>query len=577
MKVLYRITFKKTKIEHNSSFIFAFTTFIIQSMISRKSSAFSYSNLNNFGSVHYRTKSIIQPNQNPSYILNRFTTITENEQSSKLNPMMVMSSSSGSFFENMNNPKTVAAPMVAQSDLAFRQLCRKYDTDLAFTQMIHAKNFVLSETFQDYHLDVYCEKQKHHTRLLPSQINLLRFHENEDDAIVEKRHQYLLQSFMDSNNNNNPFIDNGPVIVQLAGHDPLTMVNAAKIVLERTDHNIAGIDVNLGCPQNIARKGKYGAFLMQDDFDLTLKILSSLRNSLPESIGLSAKIRIPAIPYMDTNNAIKTQEQKLQKQVNRLIEEGKIDLLTVHGRSLLENKTKVRHCHWNMIKKAVEIAHQHNIPVISNGGIEHPTDIIKCLEATKANAVMSSEALLENPGLFSSNASFPKNEEQYTARELFHRQIKYSLEYLDLAALTPPRPGSLGIEGGSFNVVRGHLFKILYRYLECHPDLRSLLGSHKGDMQRLHQAKDLILTLQERHDALSDSEMFLMYKGEGKDVPSSWYRRHRDSITLSQTTDASNNYSVSSVAEKKKQMMERIQILRAQKEKRKTIGKEIYQ
>mmetsp|Transcript_7030 Transcript_7030/g.13253 ORF Transcript_7030/g.13253 Transcript_7030/m.13253 type:complete len:467 (-) Transcript_7030:137-1537(-) len=60
-----------------------------------------------------------------------------------------------SYWERLGNPRTVMAPMVAQSDLAFRKLCRAYGTELCFTQMIHAHNFVSSNSFQWNHLDVY--------------------------------------------------------------------------------------------------------------------------------------------------------------------------------------------------------------------------------------------------------------------------------------------------------------------------------------------------------------------------------------------------------------------------------------
>jgi hypothetical protein len=59
------------------------------------------------------------------------------------------------YWERLGYPKTVMAPMVAQSDLAFRKLCRAHGTQLCFTQMIHAHNFVSSESFQLNHLDVY--------------------------------------------------------------------------------------------------------------------------------------------------------------------------------------------------------------------------------------------------------------------------------------------------------------------------------------------------------------------------------------------------------------------------------------
>ena len=41
----------------------------------------------------------------------------------------------------MGSPKRVLAPMVGQSELAFRELVRRYGCDLAVTPMIHARLF----------------------------------------------------------------------------------------------------------------------------------------------------------------------------------------------------------------------------------------------------------------------------------------------------------------------------------------------------------------------------------------------------------------------------------------------------
>ena len=46
------------------------------------------------------------------------------------------------FFRSMGSPKFHVAPMVDQSELAFRELCRGYGATCAYTPMIHARLFV---------------------------------------------------------------------------------------------------------------------------------------------------------------------------------------------------------------------------------------------------------------------------------------------------------------------------------------------------------------------------------------------------------------------------------------------------
>jgi tRNA-dihydrouridine synthase len=447
---------------------------------------------------------------------------------------------------------TVAAPMVAASDYAFRCVTRQHHgADATFTQMLHARNLISDDTFYQNHWDLHeyndNDNSDESPLLLQSQINLL-------DGDRRRSHFDTDHDEHECWNPPDPTALQGPVICQLAGNHVDQVVAAAHKLLASTNHHLAGIDFNLGCPQGIARKGRYGAFLMEQDATTVYAILSALRQSLPDSVAVSAKIRLPLDPS--------TQSDRLR----RLCDTG-IDFLTVHGRDLTENKATVSGVHMERLAAAVAtVQHHAGIPVIVNGGVETTGDMHRLLQYTQASAIMSSEALLERPNLF---AVFHANREQrvsvdpiwsMTPRQRFDEQVYLAETYLRWSRYAPPVPGVLGMQGGSFNVVRGHLFKILYRYLNEHVDVRDALANN-FDTQRWSQAWDLVQQLKRRYQDLNDSQW--------ETLPSSlypqstWYRRHWSSPAKSAPSEAA---SVSlSLDERKQAVRERIAKLQSQK------------
>ena len=77
--------------------------------------------------------------------------------------------------------------------------------------------------------------------------------------------------------------DAGLCLPSFCANDPDTLLRAARLIEDRCD----AVDLNLGCPQRIARRGKYGAFLM-DDLDLVERIVRTLAEGLTVPVTCKA-------------------------------------------------------------------------------------------------------------------------------------------------------------------------------------------------------------------------------------------------------------------------------------------------
>lgn len=322
--------------------------------------------------------------------------------------------------------------MVDQSELSFRMLTRKYGADLVYTQMFNANSFISSKDHREV-------------------------------------------SFTTCN-------EDRPLIVQFCGNNPETILKAAKYVEDRCD----AVDINLGCPQDIARRGRYGAYLMEE-LDLLTDIVSLLSRNL--KIPVTCKTRI----YKDFDKSVKLCET--------LVNAG-ASLLTIHGRTRDEKGHNVRNADWKMISKLKKHFHDR-VPIIANGGIETYEDIGHCLSETGCDGVMTSEAILENPALFSQT----KDE---TGVHL--SQLDLADEYLSFC---------LRYEGSQVKATRSHLMKMLYCYLVHHTDVRMELAASPSIEDMVSLSKRLRL----------------LVEAEAADYSARWYRRHRSGDTDAAAAD----------------------------------------
>lgn len=324
------------------------------------------------------------------------------------------------FYEKvLGSPKFVVAPMVDQSELPWRILARRYGAELAYTPMINAKMFAT-------------QKNKAYREL-----NFNTEHGEEGGP------------------------EDRPLIVQFCANDPDQLLESAKALAPYCD----AVDLNLGCPQDIAKRGRYGAFL-QDDWDLIYKLINTLHMNL--DIPVTAKFRV--FPTIE-----KTVEYA------KMLERAGAQILACHGRVREQRGVNAGLADWDKIKAVKEAV---SVPVFANGNILFRSDIARCLEATGADAIMVGEGQLYNAAIFHA-----------TEEGDYHpRHADLALEYLDIVKGLQTKT--------NLGAVKGHMFKIMRPALNRETDIRDRVGRIRGGTweESIAQYEEAARDMKERMD-----------------------------------------------------------------------------
>ncbi|KAI5704215.1 hypothetical protein M8J75_003074 [Diaphorina citri] len=169
------------------------------------------------------------------------------------------------------------------------------------------------------------------------------------------------------------------IILQIGTADPERALEAAK----KVEHDVAAIDINMGCPKQFSLTGGMGAALLSTP-DIACNILTTLISNL--SIPVSCKIRV----FHNEADTI---------ALCKRLEACGIIAIGVHGRTKAE-----RPRHRNRIEMIRTLTQHLKIPVIANGGSKEIVDyagILKFKADTNASSVMIARAAQDNCSIFS--------------------------------------------------------------------------------------------------------------------------------------------------------------------------------
>ncbi|KAI0009119.1 dihydrouridine synthase [Xylariaceae sp. FL0662B] len=280
--------------------------------------------------------------------------------------------------------KVVLAPMVRSGELPSRLLALHYGADLVWgPETVDRSMIGTTRRFNPTSKTIeWTRKSSQGNKNPPAGVK---------DSIIYRVH---------------PEKESGKLIFQIGTSNPDLAVQAARLVAA----DVAGIDVNAGCPKPFSTHDGMGAMLLRTPDRLCAILEALVKNITPEfQIGISVKIRL-----------LETAEET-EALVRRLVATG-ITGLTVHCRTT-PMRPRVRAIR-GQLRMIADVCREAGVACVMNGDVETRDHALELIQEYGVDGAMIATRAEKNPSCFRTGAEgglLPWNEvvEQY---------IRYSME-----------------------------------------------------------------------------------------------------------------------------------------------------
>ncbi len=231
---------------------------------------------------------------------------------------------------DLGDKPLLLAPMEDVTDASFRSICKEYGADMVYTEFV------------------------------PS------------DGLIRDARKALAKLVIHDHER--------PIGIQIYGHIPESMVEAAKMV-EEVQPDV--IDLNFGCPvKKIAKRGAGSGMMREPDklVEITRRVVEAVK------IPVTVKTRLGW-----------DEESKIIVELAERLQDVGIAALTIHGRTRCQ--LYKGEADWTLIGEVKRNPRMH-IPIIGNGDITTPEEAAEAFERYGVDGIMIGRASFGRPWIF---------------------------------------------------------------------------------------------------------------------------------------------------------------------------------